>query len=344
MIKSRPTRLNDFGNRVSVPTEPFSVTWEVIPEVVRLSLMPLSGIQPVTGAMFGAAGGDLHTAPSTGEIDHFRDLGTQFQMIQVVLSLAWQEVKDGIPEVVPFGVSAIPASKRGKVTTTSIDGVAALKGAPASNKDVYVGFDPFTGEWSMYSHAEIAASLVSGKPLDELGIVIERYFLALDYDRDDVTEFDTFIPDEQSKKAYRRNRLKKLFAPFTEVRARRLWGLETQIELFLFQELLSRGIKPQCQHLIYPDGSTYQSLYDVYADIEFRRGQNILTEVDMFLPNERLAVFCDGAHHERRKQRQKDAQIDAKLKEIGIESVRVPGRLINADLKGAGDRVSEVLP
>jgi len=344
MIEERPARLADFGEKVLCPPEPFSVSWDIIPEAVRLSLMPAFGIQPVTGAMFGAADQALSAAPTDGEIEYFRERGTQFQMVQVVLSLAWWETFEGSVNAVPFAISAIPASKRGKVTQTSIDGVAALRGAPVNTEDVYTSFDPFSGDWGMYAHGGFAANFSSGKhPIDELGIVIERYFLALNYDRDDLVEFDTFMPDEQSKKAYRRNRMKKLFTPFSEVRARRLWGLETPIELFLFQEMLSRGKRPQCQCLIYPDGSSYQSLYDVYSDIEFRRGQNILVEVDMFLPEERIAIFCDGAHHDRRKQKQTDAKINVALEGLGIKPVRVPGRLINSDMKAAGDMIDAAI-
>lgn len=36
MIKERPARLADFGEKVLYPPEPFSVSWDIIPEVVRL--------------------------------------------------------------------------------------------------------------------------------------------------------------------------------------------------------------------------------------------------------------------------------------------------------------------
>jgi hypothetical protein len=181
------------------------------------------------------------------------------------------------------------------------------------------------------------------RPIDELGIVIERYYLAIDYDPSDIVEMDGFLPDDQSRKAFRRNRIKKLFTPFKQVSTRRIWGLETPIELFLFQELLSRGIRPQCQNLIYPNGSVFQSLYDVYADVEFRRSQRLLTESDMFLPDKKIAIFCDGAHHERGKVKEKDAKIDARLANLGIRAIRIPGRLINFDLKVAGDMVAEAV-
>ncbi|MGV1949668.1 endonuclease domain-containing protein [Agrobacterium vitis] len=339
MIQARPERLADFGERVLVPSVPFSISWEMVPELVRLSLLPVCGVQPVTNAMCKAANGELAHLPTIGEIAHFRERCTQFQMIQVVVSLAWCNSAEKDFEAVPFAISILPASKRGEVHLTGIDGVVALGGGPVKTESAYHGFDPFYGEWKLYTYGEPVAQ-VSGsrRPIDELGIVIERYFLATSFDSDDVLEYDNFIP-EPSKPAYRRNRIKRLFEPFKNVTTRRLWGLETPIELFLFQELLSRGIRPQCQYLIYSDGSAYQSLYDMYSDVEFRRTQAIVAEADMYLPEKRLAIFCDGSHHERLKQRDRDAKIDIKLKELGIQSVRVPGRLINSDLKAAGDMV-----
>lgn len=344
MIHDRPARMVDFGERVFAPSKPFSISWEMVPEVVRLSLMPIFGIQPVTGAMVRASGQcTLSHTPSEGEIAYFRKHGTQFQMVQVVLSLAWWDSVEGGVEAVPFSISTLPASKRGKIAPTGIDGVAALLGGPVNTDETYSGFDPFQGEWSLYAPGGVAAQFTAGKtPLDEIGFVIERYFLATDFDRNDVLEFDPFIP-EANRPAYRRNRVKKVFTPFDSVSTRRLWGLETPIELFLFQELLSRGIRPQCQYLIYPDGSTFQSLYDMYSDIEFRRGQHLLAEADMYLPAERLAIFCDGAHHDRRGQRETDARIGEELQNLGIRSVRVPGRLINSDLRAAGDMVASAL-
>lgn len=346
MIVDRPNRVHEFGDRILVPPKPFTVSWEWIPENVRVSLIPIDGIQPVTRAMIDAANGAISTAPTSGEIEHFSEAGTQFQLVQLVLSLAWWESeRDGITAV-PFAISALPASKRGEVTHCGIELVSALHGAPfkPSTEEIYAGFDPFVGEWGMGIIGGDYIAFSAGRaPIDELGIVVGRYFLALDVDRDEVLEADTFVPNEQSQNAYKRNRFKKLYTPFKEVQARRIWGLESPIELFLLQELTSRGLRPNCQCLIYPDGSVHQSLYDVYADIEFRRGQKLVTEADLYFPEKKVAVFCDGSHHERRKQKEKDAKIDEKLKTLGIQSVRIPGKLIIKDLSAAGDCVSATL-
>lgn len=64
----------------------------------------------------------------------------------------------------------------------------------------------------------------------------------------------------------------------------------------------------------------------------------------MYFSNEKLAVFCDsGKFHRGGKAKAKDEAIDAKLAGIGICSVRVPGKLIVEDVKGAGDLVVDAL-
>lgn len=344
VIARRPKRLEDYLGSVTTPSTPFPVSWDWIPERIRISLTTLFGVLPVTRSMLDAAGGELSILPTQGEIEYFQRKQTRFQMVNVVISLAWQHEVNGTVSAVPFAVSALPATKRDKVSEVTIDGVVALKGAPVGNHETYSRFDPFRGEWAFYS----PMGLIRGEDergywLDEMGIVIERYFLALDFDRDDVLEFDRFLPDERSREAYRKSRIRRLFSPFKDKAARRIWGAETPIELFMLQELLYRGLRPELQYLIYPNGSAYPSMYDVYADVEFRHRAEILTEADFYFAEERLAVFCDGAHHSRRKNVEKDRKIDSRLAEIGIQAVRIPSDVIGTDLKKAGDLVSDAI-
>jgi len=346
MIERRPERLSEYSKYTAVPVRPFPVSWDWVPELIRASFLPLHGILPVTAAMLEAAGGRLGTAPTDGEIEYFGKRGTHFQLIHLVLSLAWWREDERGLSAVPYAISVIPASKRGKVSEVDIDYIAALRGAPVdpSIEHVYGGFDPFKGDWSIVSLGGDYIAQQGGKGrLDEIGIVLERYFLATDYGQDAVLEVDGFLPDERSKRAYLANRIKKLYTPFKEVTARRIWGVETPIELFVYQELLFRNIRPECQYLVYPGGECFPSLYDVFADVEFRHGAHILTEADFYFPEARVAVFCDGGHHLRAKQVAIDARIVAQLNELGIRSVRLPGELIRRDLEAAGEKVAELL-
>ena len=341
-----PTRLNDYIENILVPPRPFNAAWQAIPEVVRVSTMPLSGIQPLTAEMFKVAGGELRTKPSEEEIELFREKGTKFQMISLVLTMAfWEEVEDRILGI-PCSLHVIPSIKRGKVQYCEIDTVAALAdlGERTEMEDVYAGFDPFSGQYSMsILGGDYVAWSRQKHPLTDVGFVLERYFLANEFDREDVAEFDTFIPEEH-KKAYKRNRIKKLYTPFKKWESRHIWGVDSDIERFLFQELLSRGLRPQLQWIIYKSGQFYQSLYDVYKDVEFRHGAEMLTEADLFFPDEKVAIFCDGSkHHKRRKDREKDERINAALLDFGITPVRVSGQEIRSDLIAAGERVQRAL-
>ena len=84
----------------------------------------------------------------------------------------------------------------------------------AHMEEVYADFDPFSGQYSMsVMGGDYVAWSRQKRPLTDVGFVLGRYFLASEFDKDDVAEFDTFIPEEH-KKGYKRNRIKKLYPAF----------------------------------------------------------------------------------------------------------------------------------
>lgn len=346
MIRDRPATLEGRPGYQALPTMPFALSWDWVPEVVNASLMPLGGIQPVTRKIAELTNGIIYDEPSEAEVDYFRSINAKFQPILLVMSLATLSGPEGSLEGIPYAISAIPMSKHGVVMTVDIDSVKANRGgdAFAAADWCYSGFDPFVGEWSTFSTTATILEMRGGKGyVDELGAVVGVYYLHTEFEREDVMEVDCFFPDEKSRKRFLRNRIKTLFQPFKRVEVRRIWGAQTPIELFLYQELLFRGLRPQLQYLVFPDGRTYPSLYDSYADVETRHELQLLTEIDIFFPDERLAVFCDGSHHTRSKQVERDAKIDGKLGELGISTVRASGKLIIGNLGGAADEICQRL-
>ena len=348
MIKDRPTHLLNQPDYKKLPAKPFSVNFQALPDLVKESLGPLGGIQPVTGTMSKAANGHLRDIPSEGEIELFRKADTQFQPIFVVMSIAHLKTEGEAITAAPYALTLIPASKRGAIDLKTVDLVAKLDTQKllVEMEPCYTGFDPFTGEWSLFG--PLSLFLRGEKPyegfLDELGLVVGQYFLTPQYDPADVLEVSVGLNDPKSEEKYNKHRAKLLYAPFENVRARRLWGAQSPIELFLFQELLRRGLSPILQVLIYEDGAVHASLYNLWRDVEFRHTPGLITEPDMYFPEKKLAVFCDsGKHHRGGKAQAKDAAIDERLKKIGITSVRVPGKLIVSDLKAAADLVSGAL-
>jgi hypothetical protein len=347
MIKDRPAHLLAQAGYKALPAKPFHVNFASLPELMRNSLGPVGGIQPVTGAMAKAANGTLRDMPSEGEIELFRKAEMRFQPIFLVVNIAHLKTEGESLMAFPYALTLIPASKRGEIDVKTIDVVATLDMQKVLNEGefCYTGFDPFVGTWSIFGN--LSLFLGGEKPyegyLDELGLIVGQYFLATQYDAGDVIEVSLGLSNPTAEEKYKRHRAKLLYAPFENVRTRRVWGAQSPIELFLFQELLRRGQSPVLQVLVFEDGLIHSSLYDLWGKGEFRSAQGVITEPDMYFPDKKLAVFCDSGKHHRGKAKAKDAAIDEQLKKIGITPVRVPGKLIVTDLKAAGDLVGNAL-
>lgn len=126
MIKDRPTHLLDQGDYKNLPAKPFHVNIGAIPELVRKSVGPVGGIQPITGAMVEAAGGIVRDMPSEGEINLFRKAETRFQAIFVVMNIAHLKVEGEASTAFPFTLTLLPGSKRDAIDVRTIDAIAKL--------------------------------------------------------------------------------------------------------------------------------------------------------------------------------------------------------------------------
>lgn len=346
MIRNRPASLLADPGYTTLPALPIALDLAAVPKWIKASILTLGGVQPITGAMAKAAGGELQDQPSAGELALFRESGTRFQLVFVVASVAKFVTLDGVSHGVPYALSLQPATKRGKVSEVGVDYVEKinLSDAVARTQPAYTGFDPFTGEWQAWGAIDIFLSdqTREGFP-DELGLVYDQFFLATAYDPDDVLDVDMLANDRANRK-YRRHRQNLMFRPFTDTRARRIWGAESPIELFLFQALLQRGLSPSLQMLFFSDGTVFPSLYHFWANASPEEVPELITEVDMYFPEQRLAVFCDSnRHHRGAKAAQKDALVSERLAAIGVRTVRVPGPLIVRNLQAATDLVSQAI-
>lgn len=344
VIANRPPPLLADPDYATCPPLPYLIDWDPVPDLVRRSISDLGGVQPVTGAMAKAAGGTLNDEPSAGELALFRDQKIEFQVVSIVASLIRMGKTDGVMRGTPFALTLIPAQKRGRIELCSTDNVEALDitRITLEAEPVYKGYNPFTGAWGMYGIG--APGLIGGKGfLDEVGLVIGAFYLATKFDPDDVLAPDIGLPLGRAAEKYARYRRNLLFRPFEKPEARRIWGAESPIELFLLQDLARNGLHPAIQMLVMDDGNIFPSWYHLWQDLEFRHSPGLVTETDLFFPTERIAVFCDGAHHRRLKQRKRDEAINAKVLELGITPVRIPGREIVHDLAAASARVIETL-
>lgn len=86
MIGNRPAHLLADTAFKTLPKAPLTVDWSSIPELLRVAMLDLSGIQPPTREMVEAAGGELQDKPSEGRSNFSKERGTEFQFVSVVVS------------------------------------------------------------------------------------------------------------------------------------------------------------------------------------------------------------------------------------------------------------------
>ncbi|NML08034.1 hypothetical protein [Sphingomonas sp. G-3-2-10] len=265
-------------------------------------------------------------------------------MISVIASTIAVEQSDGVSTVTPFALSLLPASKRGKVSTVTVDFIAAMAGGDKwrEAEPGYACYDPFSGEWGMLRSTRAGRQHGHAFPRRDRD-PHRDVFLATTFDPDDVAMFDIGMPTEKLTQKYRRKRMDLMFRPFGRIGCRRIGGTETPIELFLMQELARHGLFGVPPMLVMEDGGLFPSWYHLWQDLEFRDAPGLISEVDLYFADERVAVFCDGAHHRQAKRRAKDEAIDAKLAALGIRAVRVSSTLINSDLGAAAAAVRAAL-
>lgn len=149
-------------------------------------------------------------------------------------------------------------------------------------------------------------------------------------------------PEAQAK--FNKHRNKRFFRPFKRVEARRVWGAESPIELFMHQGLLRGNLSPQLQTILCDDGSTWGALYHLWRDRHIDALPGQITEADFYFPKQRLAVFCDSAkHHGRGRDRAKDNAINDRLAAAGFKALRLTGPAILRDLGSCVDAVRHAL-
>jgi hypothetical protein len=347
VIKNRPAYLIDDPNYAVIPALPIGLDLGTVPDWVKLSMLHLGGVQPLTGEMSEAAGFILSDDPSEGELELYRRKGVRFQIVSVVTSVAGFHEVGGVMQGVPYAISLVPANKRGAVlSNVDVEYVRqiSLNAVLQQQEPCFVDFNPFSGSWGGWGSASV---FLNDKPRtafpDSLGLVTDMYYLQQGFDPDDVVVVDLGMGQGKPFRKYLRHRTRLMFSPFEAFHARRVWGAESPIELFLLQGLLREGLMPTLQMLLFDDGSTYPSIYDFWAEgLEELPG--LITEADVYFPERRLAVFCDSTrHHRGGKAARKDEAVSQRLRAAGVRSVRVPGGMIVKDLKSAIDLVLAAL-
>jgi hypothetical protein len=120
-IGKRPEALEDITHYKFFPEKPLSIDFEALPDLLRLNLMALEGIKPITTCVNHLAPEGFSCNPNQQEIAFYREHNAIFQIVHVVANV--YDIQDCGDHLLakPYAVHLIPAVKRGKPETVTID-------------------------------------------------------------------------------------------------------------------------------------------------------------------------------------------------------------------------------
>lgn len=346
MIRNRPKTHFSLPYYEGLPPAPYQLDMSAIPELIKLSLLPLRRIEPLGLDALHLIDGFVEDLAGHTELQYYEGLKAEFQIEFIVINSIYSKKTELISTLLPYSMSLIPASKRGRVESVTAQSVSRLQEAKLfEDGAAYMGLDPFSGEWSFFSQAGLIADLGAQTAMtDELGLVYDYFFLRKGCDFESITQAVSIDMPERRLTRYLRHRAKLLYTPFEKVEARQIWGVENALELFVYQEFIRQGLPRSIpQAMLFSDGSYQPALYHVWEAFESGADADFITECDFYFPEVRIAVFCDGATHSRTRIRERDLRIDNSLLNLGIKPIRITSRKILRDIERAVSAVVEAM-
>lgn len=175
---------------------------------------------------------------------------------------------------------------------------------------------------------------------DMIGYVNDTYFLSTKFQFDQISLGEFPNGNNYINNKYRKLRIRKYYKEFQNITPRKLWGADSPIELFLIHYLASKDIYPEIQTMISEDGSIFPSIHDMITENRMNDEVRMITEVDLYFPEKKTAIFCDSnSHHRSKKDRDKDIKISKDLEKFGIKSIRIDGRDIVEHLEETVEKI-----
>jgi len=347
LINNRPSHLTEIAFYKSLPHLPILVDRNMFPDLLKFDIFDLCGLMPITRQISELSPEGIGVQPTEEVVDYYCSNNTRFLMVSIVANCCIFKEENNMIRGHPYSVSFVPSSKRGQLDYVDPSFAASfnLENMPTSNC-LYLDYNPFCGEWGLFGDY----GLLAGKEginlcfSDMIGFVLGTYFLADNFHQRDILLPNMADAPDSIQKKYRTFRINRYFKPFASLQPRRIWGVDSPIELFLMQGMVNRGLSPIPQYLIYKNGSAYPSFHDIFLDDSFSNDQTLITEADFYFPDSHLAIFCDSTkHHRSQKDKQKDVSITNLLDDLGFNTLRIPGTMIVNNLTDALNLVTDKL-
>ncbi|WP_433777740.1 DUF559 domain-containing protein [Flavobacterium anhuiense] len=340
LIKNRPNELLKNEFYTELPKIPIQFDYGSLPSFLNVDLLQLFGIAPKTMDLIENTQRGFYINPSKKEVEYYKKKETKFQIINVVANIHTFK-KDG-DEVIayPYSISLIAGPKRGKPDECSIEFLDRINLEEIDfSSNCYTDYSPFK-ELSEGFYAPIGMFSNSKSYTDTIGFILESFFLPTDIELDKALINGPQNLNNNIREKYDKYRVKRYFKPFTDIKPRRIWGCDSPIELFLIQGLAQKGLFPTIQTLIFENGEIHDNFFHMIENNVFIKGDELITDVDLYFAKEKLAVFCDSTKfHRGTKAKEKDIRISEKLAELGIKSLRLQGEEIVKDLNSSVEKI-----
>lgn len=346
-IKNRPKLLEEIPYYKHLPKAPFRYDRSALPTALNFDIYDTCGLLPVTIEASEHYGKYITVQPPDEVVNYYYEKNINFQMVSIVANFYDLKVENGIIVGKPYCISLVPATKRGKLDPRSVKFAQSLKleGMVEAFGGIYLGFNPFDGGYGLFgSYSTLMGEGGIDAYTDSIGFVVNVYFLADQYEKDQVLLPNMIGAPKFIQDKYRQYRVNHYFKQFQNMLPRKIWGADSPIELFLIQALASKNLYPQIQTLIFETGDVFPSFYEMIEEQKLKEETTLITEADLYFPNLKVAIFCDSTrHHRSKKAKDKDERISHVLKEIGIRSIRVQGSNIVKSLNRTVNEVIEQL-
>jgi hypothetical protein len=350
LINNRPKELIKIQYYTKLPEDGFRIKYDSLPSYLNMDLYTLCGILPKTLELIEYVkqfGFDVQ--PSEKEVEYYRNKNTKFQIINVVANIhTFKKDNNNNVFAYPYSISLVAGPKRGIPDVCSIDFINSfnIEEFSQNQQGMFTDFSPFKPiQTGFFTFGELFLDPKVERNTDTIGFVLESFFLPTDTN----IEIDRIpMPGPQLDKLinekYNKYRVKRYYKPFTNLIPRKIWGCDSPIELFLIQALASKDLFPIIQTLIFRNGHVYDNFYDMVKNKIFIKGDELITEADLYFPKNKLAIFCDSSQfHRGKKNKNKDELIDIELSNIGIITLRFSGKEIIEDINSCVNKVLELI-
>lgn len=357
MIENRPAYLDEnlkFYKKFPVGVD-LDADYGRLPQLLNLDFHTLNGILPLTKSRFNFLGNNskiddkeatvIFVNPSKEEYEYYKSIGvTEFQAIQIVMNFfAFEENPDGSLSGLPYSISLVPMEKNKKIDTWNINLLMQcdLEELCQKGGGIYTEFNPFQGwynglamDYDLFSRTEL------GGYTDSIAFIWGMYFLSPIFNKHEVRIPENYTLSKAINSKYRKYKTGLYFKSFANTKPRRIWGCDSPIELFLLQGLYTRGLKPDIQTCFFRNGITSPNYYKMHEDGIWIGQDNLITSADLFFPEYKTAIFCDGSNFHNKE---KDQKIDLALSDLGIKSLRYSGKQITENLENVLDDIEKEL-